>query len=242
MTWYIVRNLAISKKNEDKRTLRSSYLFKVFLLLVSAVWAYIDSSTSCIDNHHTITILIIWEYNYFNLNCLVHTFIDPAGSPLWTEKCRLASPSVTNERREWPLALSGTSPASIAARRISLCCVPSHPFGCERTKSRWDLTEFHKSGPLAWVSWIKLDAHSKRYLRKSAITSTTVLLSGSGGMSLPTVRPAPTFDLRCSLNLGKGIWNVKTGHYWKVTIQLSPSSLLQLPHKCPLSLLQHPLL
>ena len=125
----------------------------------------------------------------------------PAGSPFWTEKCRLASPSVTNERREWPLALSGISPANTAARRISLCCGPSHPFGCERTKSIWDLTEFHKLRPLAWVSWIYPEAHSKRYLRKSAKTSTTVLLSGSGGNSSPMQRPAPTFDLRCSLNL-----------------------------------------
>ena len=86
-------------------------------------------------------------------NC-IDTFIAPAGSSLWTEKCRLASPSVTNERREWPLSLSGTSPASTAALCISLCCVLSQPFGCERTKTISDLTEFHKSGPLAWVSWI----------------------------------------------------------------------------------------
>ena len=149
VTWYKVSNF---QSNENKRTLRSSYFFKVFFLF-STVWAYIDSSASCINDHHTITILVTWVYNYFDLNCL-HTFIAPAGSPFWTEKWRLASPSVTNERREWPFVLSGTRPASTAARRISLCCVPSHPFGCERTKSIWDLTEFHKSGPLAWVSWI----------------------------------------------------------------------------------------
>ena len=40
------------------------------------------------------------------------------------------------------------------------------------------------------------------------MTSATVLLSGSGGNSSPILRPAPTFDLRCSLNLGNDRWNI----------------------------------
>ena len=110
--------------NEDKRTSRStgSYFFKVFLL-VSAVWAYIDSSSSisCIDDHHTITVLVTWEYYYFDLNCL-HTFIAPAGSAFQTEKCKLASPSVTSERR-------GQEQALVLQLDASLCYASSHPFG-----------------------------------------------------------------------------------------------------------------
>ena len=147
--------------NEDKRTSRStgSYFFKVFLL-VSAVWAYIDSSSSisCIDDHHTITVLVTWEYYYFDLNCL-HTFIAPAGSAFQTEKCRLASPSVTNERRE---------NHSRVRNKLWYCSSTHHSVmrpptrSDEITKSIWDLTEFRKLGPLA--SW--MIAHSKKVSEK----------------------------------------------------------------------------
>jgi hypothetical protein len=133
------------------------------------------------------------------------TFIAAARTPLWIAKCKLDSPSVTNEIRAWPPGVSGTSPARIAARRIWFCSFPSQPFGCESTKSMSSFTVSHRSCPFAWVSCTYDFEHWRRYWRKSAKTSTTVLFKGKGGICSAMFFPAPTLERRCSLNLKEGL-------------------------------------
>lgn len=134
---------------------------------------------------------------------VIHTVNAPVGSPFWIAKCKLASPSVTKDSLSFPAGVSGMSPAKIAALRIWLCCFPSQPFGWDRTKSICPLTESQRSAPLACVSLMYIEAHSKRYIKKSENTSTTVLFNGRGGILLVTSCPAPgaSRERRCSLNL-----------------------------------------
>jgi len=129
-----------------------------------------------------------------------HTFIAPTGSPFWIEKCRIASPSVTKDNLACPTVLSGIRRAATAALLIS-CCWMSSPFGCERTKSISSFKDSQKVDPC--VSLMYSSAQENKYLRKSEKTSTTDLLRGRGGMSLPTCLPAPCLLRRWRINLGR---------------------------------------
>ena len=121
--------------------------------------------------------------------------------PLWTQKCRLASPSVTNERWEWPSSLSGINPARTAAVRIMLCWAPSHPFGWVRTNSVWSSKVSHIRTPLACVSCMKVRAHWWRYRRKSAKTSIADFPRGRSGILFVTWPLDWALGRRWSLNL-----------------------------------------
>ena len=106
--------------------------------------------------------------------------------PLWTQKCRLASPSVTNERWERPSSLSGINPAWTAAVRIIFRWAPFQPFGWVRTNSVQSFKDCHNSTPLACVSSMNVRAHWWRYRRKSAKTSIADFPWGRGGILLAT--------------------------------------------------------
>ena len=121
--------------------------------------------------------------------------------PFWTQKCRLASPSVTNERREWPSSLSRINPAWTAAVRIMLCWGPSQPFGWVRTNSVRPSKVCHDSTLIKCVSSMKVRAHWWRYRRKSAKTSMADFPRGSGGILLVTYSLDWALGRRWSLNL-----------------------------------------
>lgn len=125
-------------------------------------------------------------------------------SPLWIQKCKLASPSVTKDRREWPTSSSSIKPALTAAARIWFCCAPSQPFGWVRTNSVQDSKLRHKMSPLACVSSMYVRTHWKRYRRKSAKSSITVFPRGKGGIWRATCAVAGFLGVRCSLNLTLG--------------------------------------
>jgi len=122
-------------------------------------------------------------------------------SPFWTQKCKLASPSVTKERRRWPTSSSEIKPAMTAATRIWLCCAPSQPFGWVRTNSVEVSRLRHRSSPLVCVSSMYVRAHWWRYRRKSAKSSITVFPRGKGGIWRATCAVDGFLGLRWSLNL-----------------------------------------
>ena len=84
----------------------------------------------------------------------VRTFVVGDKTPFSITKCKLASPSVTNDILECPDGLSGTKPAFMAAFRIWLCSFPSHPFGWDKTKWRSSLALAQRSRPLRWLPLI----------------------------------------------------------------------------------------
>ena len=122
-------------------------------------------------------------------------------SSFWIQKCKLASPSVTNESREWPASSSEIKPAMMAAARIWLCCAPSQPFGWVRTNSVQDSRLLHRISPLAYVSLMYVWTHSWRYRRKSAKRSITVFSWGKGGIWRAICAVDGFLGLRWSLNL-----------------------------------------
>ena len=117
---------------------------------VSTVSTDVNCTTSGVYNKHTFT-LLIFKVSLTESD-LARTFTSMAGvvSPLWMQRCRLASPSVTKRIRACPASVSGTKPARIAAWRICACCEPSHPFECVRMKSiaLFRSIVAHKSGSL----------------------------------------------------------------------------------------------
>ena len=138
-----------------QRTLGDSYLF-VWLAVRrrSSISTYIDGVASSIDNKKSFATLspgCQW-YSFKKQDKINSTLMASFVRPLWTQKCRLASPSVTNEIREWPSPLLGINPAWTAAARILHCWAPSQPFGWVRTNSVLSSKVCHNSTPLACVS------------------------------------------------------------------------------------------
>ena len=129
------------------------------------------------------------------------TFITPAGNPLWIQKWRLASLSVTNGTRTWLASSSGINPASTATRHIFSCCAPYHLFGWDKTNSVVSSIEPHQLSPITCTSSIYVWEQRNRYRRKSAKTLTAFFLSSKGSFSLISSIDPKAFSQRWSLNV-----------------------------------------